>query len=42
MTFVGRLARECGVEIEDLTKAMRDRSLGGVVTATISRHSMPP
>ena len=44
MKFVDRLARECGMEKEDLAGAMRDRSLWvGVVAATISRNnSMPP
>ena len=42
-TFVDRLAKDSGLEIEDLAGAMRDRSLwAGVVAATISRHSMPP
>ena len=44
MTFVDRLARDCGMEKEDQAGAMRDRSLwAGVVAATISRHNgMPP
>ena len=28
MTFVDSLAKDCGMEIEDLAGAMRDRSLG--------------
>ena len=38
MTFVDWLARDCGMEIENLAEAMRDRSLWvGAVAATISR-----
>ena len=40
MTFVDRLARDCGMEKEDLPGAMRDRSFwAGVVVATISRYN---
>ena len=43
MTFGDRLARDCGMEKEDLAGAMRDRSLwAGVVAATISQHNSMP
>ena len=44
MTFVDRLAKDCGMEKKDLAGAMRDRNLwAGVMAATISRdNSMSP
>ena len=43
MIFVDRLARNCGMEKEDLVEAMRNRNLwAGVVAATIFRHNSMP
>ena len=43
MALVDKLARDSGLEKEDLAGAMRDRSFkAGVMAATISRHNSTP